>query len=88
MVDSRRARAAISRRQSVAGFVAEVDDSWNTFTEEGEASQCGWLKDKYGVSWQIVPTGLSALLRDPDRAKAGKVMRRLLEMTVARRFSE
>jgi predicted 3-demethylubiquinone-9 3-methyltransferase (glyoxalase superfamily) len=59
---------------------AEVDYYWDTFTKEGEASQCGWLKDKYGVSWQIVPTGLSALLRDPDRAKAGKVMRRLLEM--------
>ncbi len=59
---------------------AEVDYYWETFTREGEASQCGWLKDKYGVSWQIVPTVLSELLRDPDREKSGKVMRSLMEM--------
>lgn len=59
---------------------AEVDYYWNTLTKEGEESQCGWLKDKYGVSWQIVPTRLEELLRDPDREKAGKVMRRMLQM--------
>lgn len=58
----------------------EVDYYWNTLTAEGQESQCGWLKDKYGISWQIVPAALGELLRDPDRAKAGKVMRRLLEM--------
>lgn len=59
---------------------AEVDYYWNALTKEGEESQCGWLKDKYGVSWQIVPTRLEELLRDPDREKAGKVMRRMLQM--------
>jgi predicted 3-demethylubiquinone-9 3-methyltransferase (glyoxalase superfamily) len=59
---------------------AEVDYYWNTFTKEGEESQCGWLKDKYGVSWQIVPTRLEELLRDPDQKRAGQVMRRMLQM--------
>lgn len=59
---------------------ADVDYYWNALTKEGEESQCGWLKDKYGVSWQIVPTVLNDLLRDPDKAKAGKVMRRMLQM--------
>ena len=59
---------------------AEVDDYWDTLTKEGEESQCGWLKDKYGVSWQIVPRVLNELLRDADREKAGKVMRRFLQM--------
>lgn len=59
---------------------ADVDSYWDTLTKEGEKSQCGWLKDKYGVSWQIVPTVLNELLRDPDREKAGKVMRRFLQM--------
>lgn len=59
---------------------AEVDYYWENFTREGEASQCGWLKDKFGVSWQIVPTVLIELLRDPDREKSGKVMRSLMEM--------
>lgn len=59
---------------------AEVDYYWNTLTKEGEESQCGWLKDKYGVSWQIVPTVLNDLIRDPDRERAGQVMRRMLQM--------
>ncbi len=59
---------------------AEVDYYWDILTKEGEESQCGWLKDKYGVSWQIVPTVLNELLRDPDREKAGKVMRRFMQM--------
>ena len=56
----------------------EVDYYWNTLTEGGEPSQCGWLKDKYGVSWQVVPRVLNDLLRDADRERAGQVMRRML----------
>jgi len=59
----------------------EVDYYWNTLTDQGEPSQCGWLKDKYGVSWQVVPTVLNDLLRDADRERAGQVMRRMLQMT-------
>jgi predicted 3-demethylubiquinone-9 3-methyltransferase (glyoxalase superfamily) len=59
----------------------EVDYYWDTLTREGEPSQCGWLKDKYGVSWQIVPTVLTELMRDADRERAGQVMRRMLQMT-------
>ncbi len=47
---------------------AEVDYYWNKLTEGGSESQCGWLKDKFGVSWQIVPTILSKLMSDPERA--------------------
>jgi predicted 3-demethylubiquinone-9 3-methyltransferase (glyoxalase superfamily) len=57
----------------------EVDYYWDTLTKEGEPSQCGWLKDKYGVSWQEVPTVLT--VRDADRVRAGQVMRRMLQMT-------
>ncbi len=59
----------------------EVDYFWNALTEGGEPSQCGWLKDRYGVSWQVVPRVLNDLLRDPDRERAGRVMRRMLQMT-------
>ncbi len=60
---------------------AEVDHYWTTLTDGGEPSQCGWLKDKYGLSWQIVPRRLTELLRDNDRERAGQVMRRMLQMT-------
>ena len=60
---------------------AEVDRYWDALTDGGEPSQCGWLKDRYGVSWQIVPRALNELLRDADREKAGRVMRRMLQMT-------
>ncbi len=59
----------------------ELDYYWNTLTQEGEPSQCGWLKDKYGVSWQVVPRVLNDLLRDADWVRAGQVMRRMLRMT-------
>ncbi len=59
----------------------EVDYYWNTLTKDGEPSQCGWLKDKYGVSWQVVPRILFDLMRDDDRGRAGQVMRRMLQMT-------
>jgi predicted 3-demethylubiquinone-9 3-methyltransferase (glyoxalase superfamily) len=59
----------------------EVDYYWNTLTDGGEPSHCGWLKDRYGVSWQVVPRALNDLLRDPDRERAGQVMRRMLQMS-------
>ncbi len=60
---------------------AEVDHFWDNLIEDGgEESQCGWLKDKYGLSWQIVPTVLGELLSDPDPAKAQRVMQAMLQM--------
>ena len=58
----------------------EVDELWEKLTAGGEESQCGWLKDKYGLSWQIVPTALGRLLGDPDPAKAQRVMQAMLKM--------
>ena len=51
---------------------AEVDELWEKLTEGGEESQCGWLKDKYGLSWQIVPSVLGELLNDPDAEKSAQ----------------
>jgi predicted 3-demethylubiquinone-9 3-methyltransferase (glyoxalase superfamily) len=59
---------------------AEVDELWGKLTEGGEESQCGWLKDKFGLSWQIVPSVLGELLNDPDAEKAGRVMNAMLKM--------
>ena len=59
---------------------AEVDELWEKLTEGGEESQCGWLKDKYGLSWQIVPSVLGELLNDPDAEKAGRVMNAMFQM--------
>lgn len=59
----------------------EVDEFWEKLTADGGAeSQCGWLKDKYGLSWQIVPTILPELLQDSDKAKAKRVMEAMLQM--------
>jgi predicted 3-demethylubiquinone-9 3-methyltransferase (glyoxalase superfamily) len=58
----------------------EVDRYWRTLSEGGEEGPCGWLKDKYGLSWQIVPTRLVELLGDPDREKAQRVMAAMLKM--------
>jgi len=60
---------------------AEVDRYWAALTADGgEESQCGWLKDRYGFSWQIVPRALPELLGDPDRAKARRAMQAMLQM--------
>lgn len=60
---------------------AEVDDYWDKLTADGgEESQCGWLKDKFGVSWQIVPTRLNELLGDPDPDRAQRAMQAMLQM--------
>jgi predicted 3-demethylubiquinone-9 3-methyltransferase (glyoxalase superfamily) len=58
----------------------EVDYYWNKFTEEGEEIQCGWLKDKFGISWQIVPDIMIKYLQDKDQAKAGRVMQAMMKM--------
>jgi predicted 3-demethylubiquinone-9 3-methyltransferase (glyoxalase superfamily) len=58
----------------------EVDSYWETLSEGGEEGPCGWLKDKFGLSWQIVPTALPRLLSDPDPEKAQRVMAAMLEM--------
>jgi predicted 3-demethylubiquinone-9 3-methyltransferase (glyoxalase superfamily) len=60
---------------------AEVDDYWDKLTADGgEESQCGWLKDKFGLSWQIIPSELGTLMSDPDPEKAGRVTRAMLGM--------
>jgi predicted 3-demethylubiquinone-9 3-methyltransferase (glyoxalase superfamily) len=59
---------------------AEVDDLWNKLTAGGAESQCGWLKDKFGLSWQIIPSVLGRLLGDKDRVKANRVMQAMLQM--------
>jgi predicted 3-demethylubiquinone-9 3-methyltransferase (glyoxalase superfamily) len=59
----------------------EVDELWETLTADGgEESRCGWLKDKYGLSWQIIPTALGELLGDPNPEKAGRVLQAMLQM--------
>ena len=59
---------------------AEIDRYWKKLSADPQAEQCGWLKDKYGVSWQIVPTVLTELLADKDRAKAKRVQEAFLQM--------
>ena len=58
----------------------EVDHLWEKLSAGGEAQQCGWLKDKYGVTWQIVPSVVGKLMSDPDPAKAQRVMQAILQM--------
>jgi len=60
---------------------AEVDELWEKLSEGGQKSQCGWLKDRFGLSWQIVPTELEKLLSSEDPEKRGRVMKALLQMT-------
>jgi predicted 3-demethylubiquinone-9 3-methyltransferase (glyoxalase superfamily) len=60
----------------------EIDHYWNKLSEGGDknAQQCGWLKDKYGLSWQVVPTVLAEMMSNPDKEKAGRAMEALLQM--------
>ena len=58
----------------------EVDEYWKKLSAGGQEVQCGWLKDKYGLSWQIVPTVLGDMLTDPDPKKAERVMKAMLQM--------
>jgi len=58
----------------------EVDALWEKLSEGGEKLQCGWLKDKFGVSWQIIPTALSKLMQDKDPEKSKRVMQAMMQM--------
>ncbi|MDJ1462475.1 VOC family protein [Nitratireductor sp. GZWM139] len=59
---------------------AEIDRLWETLSEGGATEQCGWLRDRWGLSWQIVPAMLNALISDPDHPKARRVTEAMLEM--------
>lgn len=63
------------------GSQAEVDRFWDALTDGGEPGQCGWLKDRFGVSWQIVPSAMGDLLGDPDPEKANRAMQAMMKMT-------
>ena len=58
----------------------EVDGYWAALVDGGEPGQCGWLKDRYGLSWQIVPDGMGEVMGDPDPARAGRAMQAMLGM--------
>lgn len=58
----------------------EVDDLWRKLGEGGQPQQCGWLKDRFGLSWQIIPTALGRMLGDPDPARSKRVMEAMLQM--------
>ena len=59
----------------------EVDELWEKLSAGGQPSQCGWLKDKYGLSWQIVPSVLIEMLQDPDAEKSQRVMQAMMQMS-------
>jgi predicted 3-demethylubiquinone-9 3-methyltransferase (glyoxalase superfamily) len=59
----------------------EVDELWEKLSEGGQTNVCGWLKDKYGVAWQVIPTVLDEMLADDDSEKANRVMKAMLQMT-------
>ncbi|MEX1033803.1 MAG: VOC family protein [Cellvibrionaceae bacterium] len=58
----------------------EVDHYWDKLSEDGDIQQCGWLKDQFGVAWQVVPTALPEMLNDPDPQKAKGVMEAMMQM--------
>ena len=60
---------------------SELDRYWNALLEGGSAEQCGWLKDRFGLSWQVIPSVLPKLLGDPDPTKAGRAVQAMLSMT-------
>jgi predicted 3-demethylubiquinone-9 3-methyltransferase (glyoxalase superfamily) len=63
------------------GSQKEVDNYWNKLSSGGKKGQCGWLKDKYGMSWQIVPTAIIEMLMDKDARKSQNAMQAMLQMT-------
>jgi predicted 3-demethylubiquinone-9 3-methyltransferase (glyoxalase superfamily) len=72
--------------QAISFFVdcetqAEVDELWDKLSAGGSEIQCGWLKDKFGVSWQIIPRALMELMQDKDPAKSQRVFKAMLQMT-------
>jgi predicted 3-demethylubiquinone-9 3-methyltransferase (glyoxalase superfamily) len=60
---------------------AEIDRLWTALSEGGKTEQCGWLRDRYGLFWQITPTVLGKMMKDPDRARARRVTEAMLKMT-------
>jgi predicted 3-demethylubiquinone-9 3-methyltransferase (glyoxalase superfamily) len=58
----------------------EVDELWEKLSQGGERHRCGWLKDRFGVSWQIIPTALGQMLHDKDAEKSKRVMKAMLQM--------
>ena len=60
---------------------AEIDYYWEKLSEGGSEGPCGWLKDRFGLSWQVVPTGMEELFADPDRSRATRVMEAMLKMS-------
>ncbi len=59
---------------------AEVDELWEKLSEDGQPQQCGWLRDKFGVTWQIIPVALGEMLQDADKTKAHNVLQAMLQM--------
>jgi predicted 3-demethylubiquinone-9 3-methyltransferase (glyoxalase superfamily) len=59
----------------------EVDELWDKLSVDGEKGRCGWLKDRYGLSWQIIPSALGKMLQDKDPAKSKRVMQAMLQMS-------
>ena len=59
----------------------EIDHYWDRLSEGGEPGPCGWLKDRFGLSWQVVPTVLSEMLQDEDRERANRVMQAMMQMS-------
>ena len=81
--DQRRPRVPFSEAISLHISCAdqqEVDHYWSALSEGGDESQCGWLKDRYGLSWQVIPKALYELLGDPDPARAERAMQAMLTM--------
>lgn len=77
---------SFSFAQGISLFVGcetqeEIDRLWSRLSEGGQEQPCGWLKDRFGVSWQIIPAVLGAMLGDADRARAGRAMQAMLQMT-------
>lgn len=66
----------------------EIDKLWDALSEGGEVMSCGWLKDKYGLTWQIMPENLDAMMRDPDPVKADRVSAAMLAMPGKLNMSE